>query len=148
MKEIIETLKREAEANEYQPDIDLADERNDQMIDFIRRSKLKVKVDTPGNDLSAHSFRIDFADESFVLYVRFDRNFYTCAAYTKLGKTRRYVDDEEQINKRLGIVLGFLENLGFQRVVARDLMMFELGNGPISAGFTSSNLFALYIEDS
>jgi hypothetical protein len=147
MCDFIEQLKCEAIENNYQIVYDKADDRKEKVIDFLGKRRLAVKVYAPGNNLFSHAFSIDKQSETFILYIRFDKSFYTCVAYKNAGKTSRYFDDEDLINKNLGAVFLYLECLGFKRVVAKEMMVVDLGEGPLATGFTSSALFNVLIED-
>ncbi len=147
MRDIIERLKHEAIEHNYQIGFDRADDRKDQIIEFLKKRRLAVKVYAPGNDLFAHSFSIDKPHEEFVIYVRFDRNFFTATAYKKVGQGSRGVDDEDLINKHLDSIFSYLETLGLDRVIAKKLIEVELGEGPLAAGLTANSLFSVFIED-
>jgi hypothetical protein len=148
MRDFIDNLKREAIERNYQIGFDKADDRKEQIIEFLKESGLAFKLDPPGNDLFAHAFLIDQPTYTFAIYIRFDRNFFTALAFKKYKQVRIPVDDEDLINKSLGPIFSHLENLGLTRVDVRQLMAAELGEGPLAAGLTGNKLFSVFIEDS
>jgi hypothetical protein len=147
MRDVINNLKREATERNYRVGFDKADDRMEQITEFLKKSRLTFKLNTPGNDLWAHEFTIDQATYKFVIYVRFDRNFFTCIAYKKRNQASYFVDDEDLINRSLGPIFSHLENLGLTKVGVMQLLAVDLGEGPIVAGLTASSLFSVFIED-
>jgi hypothetical protein len=147
MRDFINNLKRDAAERNYQVGFDTADDRKEQITEFLEKNGLTFKLNTPGNDLWAHEFTIEQPTYMFIIYVRFDRNFFTSVAYKKREQARIFVDDEDLINRSLGPIFSHLENLGLTKVGVMQLLPVDLGEGPLVAGFTASRLFSVFIED-
>src|SRR5215475_1875603 len=119
MHDLINKLKREVIEYNYQIGFDKADDRKEQITELLKESGLAFNLDSPGNDLFAHAFSIDNPNYTFVIFVRFDRDFFTVVAYKRHGHVGTFIDDEDLINKSLGPIFLQLENLGLSRIGAR-----------------------------